>query len=100
MRTIFCGAAYPKIYYVTILFYGEYSSFGDLLPESERRFESLKAGFVLFFCCLDEKEIAGVDYFFFNLSSLKLNLLPSVTRLFDVVNDFKDGVNFPFAIPL
>ena len=65
-----------------------------------RRFDSLKAGFVLFFCYTEENEIAAVDYFFFVLSSLKLNLLPSVTRLFDVVKDVYDGVIFPFIIPL
>ena len=96
----FCEAAYPKIEYVFFEFCGEYSGFGGLLLESGKRFESLKAGFVLYFCCLEEKEIAGVDCFLFNLSSLKLNLLPSVTRLFDVVKDPCDGVIFPFIIPL
>ena len=101
MRLIcFCVAANPKIEYVFFEFYGEYSGFGGLLLEAGRRFESLKAGFVLFFYCLEEKEIAGVDCFLFNLSSLKLNLLPSVTRLFDVVKDPCDGVIFPFIIPL
>ena len=100
LRPIFYEAAYPKIEYVFLEFCGEYKGFGGLLPETGRRCESLKVGFVLFFCYLEEKEIASVDCIFFNLSSLKLNLLLSVTRLFDVVKDTCDGVIFPFFIPL
>ena len=100
LRPIFCEAANPKIVYVFFEFCGEYSGFGGLLSETGRRLESLKAGFALFLSCLVEKDIAGVDCFFFDLSSLKLNLLPSVTRLFDVVKDPCDGVIFPFIIPL
>ena len=86
--------------YVLFEFCGEYSGFGGLLVVAGRRFDSLKAGFVLFFCYTEEKEIAAVECFFFVLSSLKLNLLPSVTRLFDVVKDVCDGVIFPFITPL
>ena len=100
MRPIFCEATYPKIVDALFEFCGEYSGFGGLLVEAGRRFDSLKAGFVLFFCCTEEKEIAVVDCFFFDLSSLKFNLLPPVTRLFDVVKDPCDGVIFPLIIPL